>query len=388
MKHRFFAFLLSTAMLASLFLTPGLAAEVSFTDTSGHWAGEAISSVVEKGLFKGTTETTFSPDTCMDRGMFVTVLGRFAEKAGCEIAGSASFQDVPQTEYYAPYVAWAADKGIVKGMDENTFAPTDPVTREQMCTLFIRLLTVLEYPLPEKGDLIFTDGGDIQEYAVEAVQLAVALSLIQGSEKNNGMVFRPQASATRAEVATVFLRLDSLEGVYSGGPDPVDPAPVDPTPVKPVPGPSGGGGGGGGGGGNTDPAPVDPTPVDPTPVDPTPAEPTAEEKAKEAEIASYLTSMLSKYDNMTYIKYTDQEVQNCAKLMTDCLRDAIKQRNKGVFLSESFVKETYKDSIAQVKAQYKGMTEDQQNEFLNVALRLDSNLSHFTTVMEYFGISI
>ena len=43
--------------------------------------------------------------------------------------------DVSADAYYAPYVAWAAENGIVKGIGNNLFAPDDNVTREQMAVI-------------------------------------------------------------------------------------------------------------------------------------------------------------------------------------------------------------------------------------------------------------
>ena len=50
----------------------------NFTDINGHWAKEHILFTVSRGLFSGTSETTFSPNTTLTRGMFVTALGRLA----------------------------------------------------------------------------------------------------------------------------------------------------------------------------------------------------------------------------------------------------------------------------------------------------------------------
>ena len=365
MRKKLFALVLSVALLSGLFTVSASAAEVSFADTSGHWAEEAIASVVEKGLFNGTGDNMFSPDLSMDRGMFVTVLGRFADKMGAEVKGTSTFEDVTQTAYYAPYVAWAADQGIVRGTSETTFSPTDPVTREQMCTLFVRLLDYAKYTVPAGSGLNFVDSASISDYAKTTVQNAVALGLIKGIETADGMAFCPADSATRAQVATVFLRLDGLEGIYDTikPADPVDPTPtpVDPTPVNPTP-----------------------TPVNPTPIDPTPSDVTEEEKALEAEVAGYITVMLQNYDNMAYLKNTDQVVQDCMKVITDCLRSAMNARARGTFLSETYVKTTYSAQIDQAKAMYKSMTEDQQNQLNNVAFRMEKT-SNLRTALNYFG---
>lgn len=358
--------MLTLTLLTTLCITPAYASEVSYTDTSGHWAEEAISSVVEKGLFNGTSETTFSPDISITRGMFVTVLGRFAEGLNFKISGNSTFSDVGAQEYYTPYVAWAADKGIVKGTSATTFSPNDPITREQMCTLFVRFLQAVKYDVPAGADKSFTDAASISDYAKAPVQQAVALGLIQGVSTPAGNAFKPQANATRAETATVFLRLDKLEGIHDL--NPTDPTPVDPD--NP--------------GGNTGPVnpptPVDPTPVDPTPVDP----PTEEEIALEAEIAGYLQTILTNYRNMEYIHSTDQIVKDCMRIITNSLQDALSARANGTFLSEEYVKTTYADSISEAKGLYHKMTEAQKSQMDNVAARL-AKTSELRKILDYFG---
>lgn len=111
-----------------------------FTDTANHWAKDAISFVVEKGFFNGTSDTTFSPDTPMTRGMFVTILGRMH---GVDTAKyrTVSFTDVDAAQYYAPYVEWAIENGIVKGVGGNRFAPDSAVTREQAAAILANYRT-------------------------------------------------------------------------------------------------------------------------------------------------------------------------------------------------------------------------------------------------------
>ena len=367
MKRKLFGIILTFSITLTLCIFPTFAAGVSFEDTSGHWAEEAISSVVEKGLFNGTSETTFSPDISITRGMFVTVLGRFAEGLNFKISGNSTFSDVGPKEYYTPYVAWAADKGIVRGTSATTFSPNDPITREQMCTLFVRFLQAVKYNVPAGAEKSFTDAASISDYAKTPVQQAVALGLIQGVSTPAGTAFKPQANATRAETATVFLRLDNLKGIH-------DLNPADPDPVNPD-----------NPGGNTDPVnpptPVDPTPVDPTPVDP----PTEEEIALEAEIVGYLQTILYNYDNMEYIRTVDPVVKNCMKIITNSMKDAMKARQNGTFISREYVETTYADSIAQAKALYRTMTEEQKSQMDNVAVRLEQ-ISHLEKVLDYFGL--
>jgi heme-binding NEAT domain protein/uncharacterized protein with FMN-binding domain len=108
-----------------------------FTDTAGHWAQSFIESVVSKGIFNGTDVNAFSPDARMTRGMFVTVTGRMA---GVDVSGYTSniFTDVDSESYYAPYVAWARENGIVNGIGGGLFDPEAQITREQMAVMIYK----------------------------------------------------------------------------------------------------------------------------------------------------------------------------------------------------------------------------------------------------------
>lgn len=49
-----------------------------FADVTNQWYADSVEFVYKRSLFKGTSSTAFSPNTTMTRGMFITVLGRFA----------------------------------------------------------------------------------------------------------------------------------------------------------------------------------------------------------------------------------------------------------------------------------------------------------------------
>ena len=65
-------------------ITATFSIDVPFTDVSGQWYTDSVHFVYSRGLFSGVTPTQFMPDDYMTRGMFVTVLGRFA-KAGTDL---------------------------------------------------------------------------------------------------------------------------------------------------------------------------------------------------------------------------------------------------------------------------------------------------------------
>ncbi len=187
---------------------PGLSGtELPFTDVArDQWFHAAVAFVYEKGYFSGTSETTFEPNTSMNRAMVATVLHRVA---GSErVDASEVFTDVPAGQWYSLGVAWANAKGIVNGMGGGLYAPNDAVTREQLVTMLYRFeKDYRQVAVPATGSLDgFPDGNSVSSWAHDAMGWAVGAGLIQG--RNTGYL-DPSGTATRAEVATILQRFSS-----------------------------------------------------------------------------------------------------------------------------------------------------------------------------------
>lgn len=173
-----------------------------FVDIRTHWAKSAIESAVAKGLFAGTSPTTFHPDQAMNRAMLVTVLYRMEKEPAAEGRGK-SFADVSAGAYYAQAVAWASDKGIVAGYSETQFGPEDTITREQLAVILNRYATYKGYNTSKTADLAaFQDADQISDWARVPVQWANAMKLLNG---RTSTTLAPKGSATRAEVAKILV---------------------------------------------------------------------------------------------------------------------------------------------------------------------------------------
>ena len=185
----------------------GYQASYNFTDIGGHWAKTDIEFTANRGLLTGISNTTFSPDAAMTRGMFVTALGRLA---GIDPNSykSGPFTDVPATTYYAPYVNWAASKGITNGTSTTTFSPDSVVTRQEMAVFMENYAKAMGYKVPEtRAAVTFADNSSIGSWAANAVKQMQMAGIMVGKDGNR---FDPTASATRAEVAAVLHRYVSL----------------------------------------------------------------------------------------------------------------------------------------------------------------------------------
>ena len=175
----------------------------ALTDIENHWAKDNILFVVSRGLLNGTSETTFSPNTGMTRGMFVTALGRLAGVDPADYQ-TGKFTDVKADAYYAPYVNWAAKTGIVSGTTDTTFAPDTNINREQMAVIMKNYAVKLGYTVPKALEAVtFADNASISSWAKEAVKSMQQAGILAGKTNNR---FDPAGTATRAEVATVLRR--------------------------------------------------------------------------------------------------------------------------------------------------------------------------------------
>jgi len=178
-----------------------------FTDITNHWAKESIAFAVSRGLFSGTSASTFSPDSSMTRGMFVTALGRMAE-VDTEKYTNTSFSDVKNDAYYMPYIEWASKNNIVTGMEDGKFAPDQSITREQMAVILNNYTKVMGVALPKVNEVsTFADNAKIGTWAKDAVEKVQLAGIISGKSNN---VFDPQGMATRAEVSAMLKRFMEL----------------------------------------------------------------------------------------------------------------------------------------------------------------------------------
>lgn len=217
-KQRILSALLALCIVFSLVPTALAEKADDFTDVSrSDWYYQFVDYVTSKGYFNGTSETTFAPADNMTRAMFVTVLFRFDGAKGDR--SQSAFTDVAPGEWYTDAINWAAANRIVDGVGNGKFAPNDPITRAQMCTMIERYLALYKkawkVTLPETGSVsVMVDENAIPAYALAAVKQCQRHGLVNGFEDGT---FRPNELSTRAQVAAVIYRMSFL--VQNAKPD-------------------------------------------------------------------------------------------------------------------------------------------------------------------------
>jgi len=180
---------------------------IDFADVADDaWYKEAVDYVSASGLMIGVGDGNFAPEATLNRATLAELLYRLAGSP--EVTGSNTFKDVPENEWYTDAVIWAHQNGVVQGMSSEIFAPTDPITREQIAVMLFRFAVLTGRDVSGRSDLsAFPDAGDVDDWAAEAMSWAVAEGLLIGSDGK----LDPTGNATRAQIATILMRYQKSE---------------------------------------------------------------------------------------------------------------------------------------------------------------------------------
>ena len=177
-----------------------------FTDVEKNWAYPGIQYCVTHGIMGGMGDGTFAPTGTTTRAQIVQIL--YNLEGTPAVSGTTPFTDLT-ANWYKPAILWAYQNNVVAGTSPTTFAPDQPVTREQIAVILTQyMFHVLKMERTwTPADLsTFPDGANVSSWAKEAMQDAVALGLINGTKAPDGKVYLdPQGSAARQQVATILM---------------------------------------------------------------------------------------------------------------------------------------------------------------------------------------
>ncbi len=176
---------------------------------SGDWYQESAGFVSSRGIMTGMSDGRFGPSEKLSRAQFATILHRMAGTP--EPAYNLEpFPDVPEGQFYTVASVWAKETGVISGYNDGRFGPSDNITREQMAVMMYRYAILLQLDVSERGDLSsFPDTAKISDFAWEALEWAVGKGLITGDQGN----VNPRGTADRAQCATIIMRFMNSYGM-------------------------------------------------------------------------------------------------------------------------------------------------------------------------------
>lgn len=166
---------------------------------SGAWYYDAVEYVLERGLFSGTDEDSFSPGGPVTRAQLAQILW--------QLGGShsprqpVSFSDVSSDQWYYQAAAWCAQEGLMSGTGIG-FSPNATLSREQLALILFNFTRYSGVALSEGESLsAFSDADTVSSWARESMEWAVGCGLLSGYEDSS---LRPGSGITRAELAAAL----------------------------------------------------------------------------------------------------------------------------------------------------------------------------------------
>ncbi len=187
-----------SGMIAAAMLFTSLAVPIpQQTTASAHWADPSLTKLRDWGVMRGDQNGSMEPDRKITRAEFVSMVNR---AFGYKKLGQQPFKDVKGTEWYANEINIGFNQGYFKGSSKNTASPNDPLTREEAAVLVGRNLMLTP---DESENMQFKDGRNLSAWSRGIVTAAAKKGILRGETDGS---FRPQASITRGEVASMLER--------------------------------------------------------------------------------------------------------------------------------------------------------------------------------------
>ncbi|MCI8336536.1 MAG: S-layer homology domain-containing protein [Peptococcaceae bacterium] len=176
----------------------------AFSDITNHWAKDDILYLQSIGVINDKN-INFYPKRNITRAEFaVYLVNALGLEENTSLAGK--FKDLSTAkDYYKPALT-AAYHGVVSGKSDTSFAPEDPITRQEMAVMFLRAMD--KAGVSAGGNDMtklnkFADAKSIATWAKDGAMAAVNTGLIGGTTDTT---FSPSGKTTRGEAAAMISR--------------------------------------------------------------------------------------------------------------------------------------------------------------------------------------
>ena len=176
----------------------------------GKWYKNAIDYAYSNSFISGMSPNSFGLQTSITRGMFVTILARIAgvdTSTAANAAVTTKFTDVARGRFYTNAVKWGYENGIVSGLSDTAFGPTNNITREQLCVMIVNFAKTYEVDIQGANpEIKFADSRNIAGWSYVAVTKCQKAGIVSGYNEGGQTYFKPKNTATRAEAAQILYK--------------------------------------------------------------------------------------------------------------------------------------------------------------------------------------
>lgn len=193
---------LSIALAVTMLSTTAFAASVKFTDVpDSHWASSSITEMADKGIMSGIGNNLFAPSNTLTGAEFVTMIVRhfYEDKLGTE-----------GEKWYSEFMDAAKRANILTGTNVTA---EGTINRYDMAQLMYNVMSKKGIQMPSNVDTSkIADWSKIPQEYQQAVSVCYSLGTLSGTDSKG--TFNGTGNMDRAQAAVVMSRL--LE-VCSGG---------------------------------------------------------------------------------------------------------------------------------------------------------------------------
>ena len=201
-KKRFLAGAMSIALAVTMFSTTAFAASVKFTDVpDSHWASSSITEMADKGIMSGIGNNLFAPSNTLTGAEFVTMIVRhfYEDKLGTE-----------GEKWYSEFMDAAKSANILTGTNVTA---EGTINRYDMAQLMYNVLKAEGITTSSLSDTSkVADWASVPSIYRDAVSVCYNMGMLTGVD-NKG-TFNGTGVMDRAQAAVV---MDRLLEVCSGG---------------------------------------------------------------------------------------------------------------------------------------------------------------------------
>ncbi|TCP63617.1 Zn-dependent metalloprotease [Heliophilum fasciatum] len=176
-------------------------------DIDDHWAKSDIDDLVARGIVNGIDEETFAPNRDITRAEFAAIINKALNLTPSGKSGS--FSDVQADDWFAPCIASAFENGIIRGRSKTEFAPAQTITRQEAMVMIARAMKHAGMEtIVSDGEVTKTlaQFADYSDFADWSKNEA-ALCIKHGIVKGVNAMLLPNTNISRAETATLVVRM-------------------------------------------------------------------------------------------------------------------------------------------------------------------------------------
>lgn len=179
------------------------AGSAMFSDIAGHVNQKAIETLAEKSIINGMGDGTFAPNKTMTRAEFCTIT---VKALGLTPKANSAFSDVAASAWYAGYVGTASSQKIVNGVGGGKFNPSGTITRQEAATMVARAAKALNLDTSatdaDEVMALFSDGAKVSDWARDAMAYCCTSGIAGWSGS-----LQPSKAILRCEIAQMIYNL-------------------------------------------------------------------------------------------------------------------------------------------------------------------------------------